>query len=117
MDGIAQCPMVILSFFGAIFKKNGLVKTYLSLLYLTLILEIATGVFSLVMFYRFRDGHRPDCVKKVTTNNGDATIDYCVALDDFAKLPVWSVWVSSMIPIVIVACKPTRVLVVYDTLF
>lgn len=105
---------VIPSFFGSIFKKNGLVKTYLALLYLTLILEIASGVFSLVMFYRFRDGKRPDCVKNVPTNNGNTTIDYCAALDNFANLPVWSVWVSSLVPILIVACKFMHILLVYD---
>jgi len=93
----------LFGFFGSIFKKNGLVRTYLALLYLTLILEIASGVFSLVMFYRFRDGKRPDCVKKVPVNNGVATVDYCAALDNFANLPVWSVWVSSLVPILIVA--------------
>jgi len=93
----------LFGFFGSIFKKNGLVKTYLALLYLTLILEIASGVFSLVMFYRFRDGKKPDCVKNVPTNNGTTSIDYCAALDNFANLPVWSVWVSSLVPILIVA--------------
>jgi hypothetical protein len=85
--------MVVLSFFGSFFKKNGLVKIYLVLLYLILILEIATAVFSVVMFYRFHDKYRLNLV----------------------ELPAWSVWVPSIIPIIIVACKLMCIPVMYDT--
>ncbi|KXN87372.1 hypothetical protein AN958_08924 [Leucoagaricus sp. SymC.cos] len=92
----------LFGFLGAIFKKNGLVRTYLALLYITLMLQIASGIYTLVMFYRFHDkaGAKTDCIE----NSNDSTvINYCDALENFAKTPKWAVWVASIIPIVIVA--------------
>lgn len=108
--------MISCRFLGAVFKKRGLVRTYLSLLYVTLILQIASGVYSLVMFYKFRDNEaaRANCIKGST----DPTrISYCNALDKFADTPVWSVWVVSFVPMVVVACKSPCVILVFHTRF
>ncbi|KAF9453984.1 hypothetical protein P691DRAFT_657386 [Macrolepiota fuliginosa MF-IS2] len=92
----------LFGFMGGIFKKNGLVRTYLSLLYITLMLQAASGIYSLVMFYKFRrnDSAREDCIKGSTDPN---RINFCNALDRFGDTPTWAVWVSSIVPIVIVA--------------
>jgi len=91
------------SFLGAIFKKRGLVRTYLGVLYVTLMLQTASGIYSLVMFYRFREhpGLRPDCDNKSDT----AAVDFCNALQKISNMPLSTVWVSTLVPIVVVACK------------
>ncbi|KAF5351826.1 hypothetical protein D9756_007515 [Leucocoprinus leucothites] len=95
----------LFGFIGAIFKKNGLVRTYLALLYVTLLLQIASGIYSLVMFYRFRNhpGAKGDCTEFFDNSTNSTVTNYCDALNNFSKLPVWSIWVSAIVPIVVVA--------------
>lgn len=87
---------------GAIFKKNGLVRTHLALLYVSLLLQVASGVFSIIAFYRFR--HNDEAKQRCIAGSNDQTrINVCNALD-FRNTPEWAIWVSSLVPIVVVAC-------------
>ncbi|KAJ3570909.1 hypothetical protein NP233_g4104 [Leucocoprinus birnbaumii] len=95
----------LFGFLGAIFKKNGLVRSYLALLYVTLMLQVASGIYSLVMFYRFRDhpGQEENCVNITGGSPSNTQITYCDALANISKMPVWGIWVSALVPIVVVA--------------
>ncbi|KAF5333930.1 hypothetical protein D9611_014981 [Ephemerocybe angulata] len=42
----------LLGFLGAIFKKTGFVRTYLALLWCTFLLQLGSGIWSMVTYYR-----------------------------------------------------------------
>lgn len=67
-------------------------------------LQTASGIYSLVMFYRFREfpGARTDCVNSTSDTT---VVDFCKTLEKISTMPLWSIWVSTLVPIVVVACK------------
>ncbi|KAH0589134.1 hypothetical protein H2248_004901 [Termitomyces sp. 'cryptogamus'] len=81
-------------FIGALARKLGAIRTYLFVLYLTLILQIAVTVFSLISFYNLRHATGPDCLIQ---SNG-STYDIC---EEAVKIPQGAVIASAIIPIVI----------------
>ncbi|EKM80736.1 hypothetical protein AGABI1DRAFT_112479 [Agaricus bisporus var. burnettii JB137-S8] len=91
----------LIGFFGAAFKKNGLVKTHLALLYVSLLLQVASGICSIIIFYRFR--HDDETRERCIGGSSDAVkINLCNALS-LENTPEWAIWVSSLVPTVVVA--------------
>ncbi|KAF6760165.1 hypothetical protein DFP72DRAFT_1063230 [Ephemerocybe angulata] len=90
----------LLGFLGAIFKKTGFVRTYLALLWCTFLLQLGSGIWSMVTFYRARGRSQDDCLKDSTDQN---RLTYCAALEELKKIPQGYIIASSIVPIVIIA--------------
>ncbi|RXW15132.1 hypothetical protein EST38_g10722 [Candolleomyces aberdarensis] len=90
----------LLGFLGAIFKKNGLVKTYFTLLCTVFALQIASSVWYLVSFYRARGESGDDCLGSNTTPE---RVAFCNAMEQLKQVPQGWAIAGAIVPIVIMA--------------
>ncbi|KAF9524012.1 hypothetical protein CPB83DRAFT_774598 [Crepidotus variabilis] len=88
----------LLGFLGAIFRKNGFVKSFYILLCIVFGFEIGSSIMYLVTFYRTRNQTFDDCVGGSTDVN---KISYCRSLDIYRKIPQGYMIASIIIPILI----------------
>jgi hypothetical protein len=92
----------LLGFLGAIFKKNGFVKTYFTLLCTVFLLQIASSIWYLVTFYKARGESGDDCLKN---DNSPERVAFCNALEQLKKVPQGWAIAGAIVPVVIMACK------------
>ncbi|KAH9485160.1 hypothetical protein JR316_0002067 [Psilocybe cubensis] len=88
----------LLGFFGAIFKKNGFVKSFYVLLCVVFGLEVGSSVWYLITFYRTRGQTLDDCIN----GSSDAgRIAYCKSLDAYKRVPQGAMLASIIVPILV----------------
>ncbi|PPQ77192.1 hypothetical protein CVT25_011038 [Psilocybe cyanescens] len=88
----------LLGFFGALFKKNGFVKSFYILLCIVFGLEVGSSIWYLVTFYRTRGQTLEQCI------NGSAEpsrVAYCKSLDAYKRVPQGAMLASIIVPILI----------------
>ncbi|KAF8200715.1 hypothetical protein BJ912DRAFT_577623 [Pholiota molesta] len=90
----------LLGFLGAILRKNGFVKTFYILLCAVLTLQIGSGVWYLITFYRTRGQTLDECINGSTDAN---RIAFCNSMDAFRRIPQGVMIASVVVPIVIQA--------------
>ncbi|KAG6920018.1 hypothetical protein DXG01_010086 [Tephrocybe rancida] len=94
----ASALISLVGFIGALAKKLGAIRTYLFVLYVTLFVQIAITVYSLVSYYRLRNETGTDCT---VTSNGNS-VNLC---EEYAKIPQAAVIVTTIVPILIQMCE------------
>ncbi|KAF4621079.1 hypothetical protein D9613_000380 [Agrocybe pediades] len=88
----------ILGFFGALFKKTTFVKIFRALLFVVLILQLASAVLSIVLYYWIKHHSFDRCTRDATD---DVSKRLCDFVANFRKSSPASIWVSSIVPVVI----------------
>jgi hypothetical protein len=96
----AAALVSLLGLLGALFKKNGFVKTFYILLCATLSLQIGGGIWYLVTFYRTRGQTLEDCLNGTTDSN---RIAYCGTLEAYKRVPQGTLIASVIVPIILQA--------------
>ncbi|KAF8973160.1 hypothetical protein BDZ97DRAFT_1779777 [Flammula alnicola] len=90
----------LLGFLGALFKKNGFVKTFYILLCAVLSLQVGGSIWFLVTFYRNRGQTLDQCINGSTDTN---KINFCKAMDAYRRVPQGAMIASVVVPIVLQA--------------
>jgi len=91
----------VLGFLGAIFKKNGFVKTFLILLCAVFGLQVGSSIWYLITFYHTRG---TDTLSKCINGSTDSNrIAYCNQLDAYKRVPQGVMIASVIVPIIIQA--------------
>jgi len=90
----------LLGFLGALFKKNGFVKTFYILLVVVFGLQIGSSVWYLVTFYKTRGRTLEQCLNGTTDVD---KISLCHSMDAYKKIPQGAMIASVIVPILIQA--------------
>lgn len=88
-------------------------KTYFTLLCITLVLQLAAGIGGLVVFYKARNNPDGDCSDKVINLNDPKSIEEfsrCSSIEALRSVPQGWAIAGAIIPVVLVACKYSRLL-------
>ncbi|EAU91519.1 hypothetical protein CC1G_02008 [Coprinopsis cinerea okayama7 len=77
----------LLGFLGALFRKNGLVKTYYAVLWIEWLFQIGSGIWFTVTFFRARRRADDDDCDDIFP---DEDFDFCEGLENLQKVhPAW----------------------------
>lgn len=96
-----QTQKNLVSFLGAIFKKNGFVKSFFILLATVFGFQVGSSIWYLISFYRTRGQPVEKCINGSTDTEKIAA---CQALDAYSRVPQGVMIASVIVPIIVEGC-------------
>jgi hypothetical protein len=88
----------LIGFIGAILRKYKFIKTFFIVLFVSLLFQVAVGIWYLVTFYKTRNQSLDDCLDGSTNQT---KLEYCKAIQVYKKYPQGYILANVIVPIVI----------------